>query len=130
MPFPAPVCGPQALRISLRRLKVDASIGVLPHEHKQPQPLLCDVDVWLDQAPPVEDRLSEVLDYRELRETVIRELTARHTNLLETLTEAAARRLCALPRVVAVRLLIDKPGAFADVEAVGVEVFRRRSELP
>ncbi len=116
----------KSMRIGLRRLRVHASVGILPHETRLRQPLLCDADVWVEQDAPAQDRIAEVLDYRIVREALVQSLTQGHTNLLETLTDAAARALCRLPRVVAVRLLVEKPNAFDDAEAVGVEVFRFR----
>jgi dihydroneopterin aldolase len=112
------------MRIALRRLKVHASIGILPHETRLTQPLLCDADVWVRQAKTVEDRIDTVLDYRLVRDTLLRCLTSGHTNLLETLTDRAAQELLALPRALAVRLQIEKPNAFDDAEAVGIEMFR------
>jgi dihydroneopterin aldolase len=114
----------KSMRIGLRRLRVHASVGILPHETRLRQPLLCDADVWVDQDVPSQDRISEVLDYRIVRESLVHSLTEGHTNLLETLADTAARSLCRLPHVVAVRLLIEKPNAFDDAEAVGVELFR------
>ncbi|MFN3565633.1 MAG: dihydroneopterin aldolase [Burkholderiaceae bacterium] len=116
----------KSMRIGLRRLRVHASVGILPHETRLRQPLLCDADVWVEQDAPSQDRIAEVLDYRVVRESLVHSLTEGHTNLLETLADCAARELCRLPRVVAVRLLIEKPNAFDDAEAVGVELFRFR----
>jgi 7,8-dihydroneopterin aldolase/epimerase/oxygenase len=120
----AQLIDPRALRIILRRLKVHASIGILPHETRLTQPLLCNADVWVLQEGPAHDRIGEVLDYRLVRETLVRCLTSGHTNLLETLTERAVSELCLLPHVTAVRLHIEKPNAFDDAEAVGIELFR------
>jgi dihydroneopterin aldolase len=116
----------KSMRIGLRRLRVHASVGILPHETRLRQPLLCDADVWVEQDAPAHDRIAEVLDYRIVRESLVQSLTQGHTNLLETLADAAARALCRLPRVIAVRLLVEKPNAFDDAEAVGVEVFHFR----
>jgi dihydroneopterin aldolase len=128
-PDPRVPTGPRSLRIVLRRLRVHASIGILPHETRLRQPLLCDADVWVEQDRPVHDRISEVLDYRQVRQTLIGKLTTGHTNLLETLGEAAVAELCHLPHVTAVRLRIEKPNAFDDAEAVGVEIFRLSAEV-
>lgn len=119
-----PQFGTRVQRILLRRLKVHTSIGILPHEMRLPQPLLCDADVWVEQDSPGNDRISEVLDYRLVRETLVKAFTRGHTNLLETLAEGAARELCRLPRVRAVRLRVEKPNAFDDAESVGVEIVR------
>lgn len=125
-PDPRLVALTKSMRIGLRRLRVHASVGILPHETRLRQPLLCDADVWVEQDAPSQDRIAEVLDYRIVRKSLVQSLTEGHTNLLETLADTAARALCELPRVAAVRVLIEKPNAFDDAEAVGVELFRFR----
>jgi dihydroneopterin aldolase len=117
-------------RIAFRKLRLHASIGVLPHEIRVRQPLLFDVDVYVreDATPPRQDRIDEVLDYRKVREAVLELAGSGHTNLLETLCDRIAERLLALPHVAAVRLTVEKPNAFDDTDAVGVEVLRFREE--
>ena len=118
---------PSMLRITLRRLKVHASIGILQHETRLKQPLLCDADVWVRQERPSSDSIDAVLDYRQVRNILLGCLSGGHTNLLETVTDRVAQELLQLPRVAAVRLLIEKPNAFDDAEAVGIEMFRFNS---
>jgi dihydroneopterin aldolase len=116
----------QVRRIQIRRLRAHASIGVLPHESKLKQPLVIDVDVYVDRqaTTPAHDRIDEVLDYRTIRKSVLDRISASHTNLLETMCGQLAADILALPAVKAVRVHIDKPNAFDDAEAVGIEEFR------
>lgn len=113
--------------ISLRELKVHASVGILAHEKAARQPLVCNLDVWVRLAEDRKDRISEVLDYRKLRELALGALTEGHTNLLETAAECVANQILKLPQVIAVRARIEKPNAFDDAAAVGVELIRRNN---
>ncbi|HVL55948.1 MAG TPA: dihydroneopterin aldolase [Burkholderiaceae bacterium] len=115
--------------IFLRGLRVDAEIGVFPHEKNRTQPLKLDADISVSDSKfhPTRDKLAEVFDYQRIRDALIDVVKNGHIHLLETLAERAIERLLALPDVRAVRLRITKFTAFEDCDSVGVEVFRRRA---
>jgi len=73
-------------------------------------------------AVPLRDELSQVLDYRHLRELAKAEAEREHTHLLETLAGRIAQRALALPQVAAARVRVAKPQVFADCDSVSVEV--------
>jgi len=110
--------------ITLDSLHVLAQVGVLAHEFGAPQPVLISVSVDMPDAPavPVRDELSQVLDYRSLRELAKAEAEREHTHLLETLAGRIAQRALALPGVAAARVRVAKPQVFADCDSVSVEV--------
>jgi len=110
--------------ITLEGLHVLAQVGVLAHEFGAPQPVLISVSVDMPDAPtvPVRDELSQVLDYRSLRELAKTEAEREHTHLLETLAGRIAQRALALPGVAAARVRVAKPQVFADCDSVSVEV--------
>ncbi|HEX6016779.1 MAG TPA: dihydroneopterin aldolase [Burkholderiaceae bacterium] len=110
--------------ITLEGLHVLAQVGVLAHEFGAPQPVLISVSVDMPDAPvvPVRDELSQVLDYRALRELAKAEAEREHTHLLETLAGRIAQRALALPGVAAARVRVAKPQVFADCDSVSVEV--------
>jgi len=116
----------QCTRLTLRGLAIDVSIGVFEHEKQAVQPVRVNIDAWVPTqfCSPEHDRLDEVIDYGRLRQIAIETLTDTHINLLESGCERiAAGVLAALP-VRCVRVSIDKPQAFADVDAVTVEITR------
>lgn len=117
-------------RIFFSQLALDARIGILEHELRATQPLHIDMEFDVNVTEPVNDLdISSVLDYRQLRQTVVDECTRRHVNLLETLSERVVSRLFeAFPDVVRIRLRISKPSAFSDCAAVGIEITRERAE--
>jgi len=114
--------------ITIEGLRVLAQVGVLAHEFVAPQPVLISVSVDMPAAPtvPARDEMSQVLDYRVLRELAKAEAEREHTHLLETLAGRIAERALALPDVTAVRVRVAKPQVFADCDMVSVEVQHNR----
>lgn len=115
-------------RIFFRQLKVDARLGMLPHELERSQPLVIDADFDVDIDQPVQDSdIDSVLDYRRLRETLIAECTRGHVHLLETLSERLLQRLLDdFPQISALRVSLGKPQAFDDCAMVGIEIRYQR----
>ncbi|HET7773467.1 MAG TPA: dihydroneopterin aldolase [Burkholderiaceae bacterium] len=111
-------------RIFLDRLRVQASIGILPHELESKQPLLISAEVRMHDAPlvPAHDDVREVLDYRRVRQIALDEVNAGHINMLESLAGRIAQHVLALPGVSAVVVRVDKPNIFPDCDGVAVEV--------
>jgi dihydroneopterin aldolase len=116
--------------ITIEGLRVLAQVGVLAHEFGAPQPVLISVSVDMPDAPtvPERDEMSQVLDYRRLRDLAKAEAEREHTHLLETLAGRIAERSLRLPGVAAARVRVAKPEAFADCDRVSVEVHVQRSE--
>jgi 7,8-dihydroneopterin aldolase/epimerase/oxygenase len=110
--------------ITIEGLRVLAPVGVLPHELNGPQPVSITLSVDLPEAPivPERDEMSQVLDYRRLRELAKEEAERAHTHLLETLAGRIAQRALALPGVATARVRVAKPQVFADCDTVSVEV--------
>lgn len=102
--------------LSLTGLTFQASLGILAHEKKSPQPICVDAQLHLGKQPllPCDDDIHRVLDYRKVRQIIIDECTAEHVNLLETLIGKLAQRLLTLPGVVGVRVKITKLEIFDD----------------
>jgi dihydroneopterin aldolase len=110
--------------ITIEGLRVLAQVGVLAHEFGAPQPVLISVSVDMPSAPtvPERDEMSQVLDYRRLRELAKAEAEREHTHLLETLAGRIAERSLRLPGVAVARVRVAKPQVFADCDMVSVEV--------
>jgi dihydroneopterin aldolase len=114
--------------ITIDGLHVLAQVGVLAHEFGAPQPVLIHLSVDMPDAPavPARDDMSQVLDYRGLRDLAKTEAEREHTHLLETLAGRIAQRALELPGVAAARVRVAKPQVFADCDAVSVAVEVRR----
>ena len=116
--------------ITIEGLRVLAQVGVLAHELGAPQPVLISVSVDMPDAPsvPERDEMSQVLDYRRLRELAKAEAEREHTHLLETLAGRIAERVLRLPGVAAAWVRVAKPQVFADCDMVSVQVRVQHSE--
>lgn len=126
-PTPAP---PARSVIQLRALRFEARHGVLPEEHRNPQPFLVDVDLGLDTAAAAAaDDLALTVDYAEVHRRVARVVEGPHRRLIETLAhQLAAELLHAFP-VDWVRVRVAKPAAPlpGPAEGAAVEVWRSRA---
>jgi dihydroneopterin aldolase len=111
-------------RLSVERLRVQASVGILEHELASRQPLLVSVAVEQHGAPllPAADDVQHVLDYRLLREAVLAETQTGHVNLLETLAGRIALRLLGRRSVRRVQVRITKPNIFPDCDGATVDI--------
>lgn len=110
--------------ISLTGLRLNARLGILDFEREAAQPICVDAQLNMGVQPllPASDDISEVLDYRLARNTIISTCTAGHTDLLERLTGTLAQQLMALPGVQGVRVKITKLEIFDDCEvAIRIE---------
>lgn len=113
-------------RIFIRNLRLLARIGAYEHERLAPQSVVVNCDLWvrLDASTSARDALEDVLNYDRAVE-VIRSIAAQgHHDLQETLVDRMLDALAALPGVELARLSTEKPEAYPDIEAVGVESWR------
>ncbi len=113
-------------RIFIRNLRLLARIGAYEHERLAPQSVVVNCDLWvrLDASTSARDALEDVLNYDRAVE-VIRSVAAQgHHDLQETLVDRMLDALAALPGVELARLSTEKPEAYPDIEAVGVESWR------
>jgi dihydroneopterin aldolase len=117
-------------RIFFEQLALDARIGILEHELRATQPLHIDAEFDIDVKHRVHDQdIETVLDYRQLRATIVDECTRAHVNLLETLCERVATRLLnEFAEISHLKIRISKPQAFSDCAAVGIETECSRSQ--
>ena len=114
----------RARRLFIRNLTITAPIGAYEHEKKAPQRLILSCDVWVPDTPVCRDSLDEVLNYDQIVDVLKNTALARHHDLQETLVAEIAERLGELPGVLAVRIASEKPDAYEEVEAAGVEIWR------
>jgi 7,8-dihydroneopterin aldolase/epimerase/oxygenase len=112
----APHAGQQIL--TLTGLRFNANLGILDEERRGPQPIQVDAELNQGRQPlrPHDEDISQVLDYRKVRQIIIDECTAEHVDLLESLIGKLTRRLMQLPGVLGVRVKIAKLEIFEDCE--------------
>lgn len=126
--FRGDVASQPAMRIFVRGLRVEAFIGVHPHEYERRQPIIIDIELDMgDMAPPQDDRLHETLDYGIVAQKAADIALDSHVQLVETLADRIATwALETDSRVKACAVRISKPQALDTADLAGVEVIRRR----
>ena len=119
-------------KIFLRNLTLDCQIGAYETEKGRSQQVRFECEVWLplSKSSSSGDDLNDVLNYDHIVSAIRSVALSGHINLQETLVHMIADRLVAFPDVVLLRLSSAKTEAYEDVDAVGVEVWRRGSACP
>lgn len=110
-------------KIIVKGLEVLASIGVHPHEHKETQMIIIDIELDMGAMPsPQDDLLAETLDYALVAQKAAEFAQEAHVQLVETLAaRIAVWTLGKDGRVQACTVRIAKPHALINADAAGVE---------
>jgi dihydroneopterin aldolase len=123
---PAAAPQPAAPRIVMTKvfvngLKLEAEIGVHPHERGRAQPLV--VDVELDVPSAGAARLRDTVNYEMVARAAREVASEGHIVLVEAFAERLARACLADDRVTRARVRVEKPLALApEAAGAGVEV--------
>ncbi len=121
--------------IAIRELRLDAVVGVHPHERDQPQSLVFDVELHLDtEEAAVQERLSRTVDYDAICRQIVFLLQSCKFRLIETAAHALARYLLAPPapgerraQIESLRMRLSKPEALGGAAIPSIEIERHRS---
>ncbi len=124
-----------ATTVFVRGLTVQAEIGVHAHERGRRQPLVMDVEVELDTRPAPDlptsaewGAIADTVDYQRIVRRARAIAAAGHIRLVETFAWRLAQACLEEPRVVRVRVRVEKPEALApDAAAAGVEISLMRA---
>lgn len=114
--------------VFIRNLEVLAQIGIHGHERGHAQPVRINVDLAVEDAAAIEDRLDSVVDYEAITQSIRALIAAGHINLAETLAERIARACFEDTRVKTARVRVEKLHALPGAESAGVEIERQREE--
>jgi len=105
-------------------------IGIHPSELHATQPLHIDLVAGLPRAGAcASDCIADTIDYGVVRDRLDALMLDHGVQLLEALAERIARMLLLDFGAAWVRVRIAKPRKFDNVQAVGVQIERRRSDL-
>lgn len=112
--------------VSIRGLKVVATIGVWDWEREIEQTLLIDLDIQTDiSAAAQSDALDDALDYDAVSRQVTDWVRERRPKLIEVLAEGIANLVLGHEPVTAIGVTVRKPGAVAAAESVAVSIWRQ-----
>ena len=115
---------PKLRRVFIRDLELLAHIGIHGHEQTKHQPVRINVDLAVEDALELEDRLDRVVDYESITLRIRAIIAQGHINLAETLAEAVAEACLEDPRVKCARIRVEKLHAVPGAESAGVEIER------
>jgi dihydroneopterin aldolase len=112
--------------VFIRNLELLAHIGIHGHERGKSQPVRINVDLAVEDAVVLEDRLDSVVDYEAITGKIRAIVAAGHINLAETFAERIAEACFEDSRVRTARVRVEKLHALPGAESAGVEIERQR----
>jgi len=114
-------------RIFVHDLVLPVHIGAYAREHGAPQRVRFAVDAWIARASRPAQDLRDVVSYDLIADGIRLLVDAGHVELVETLAEQVAALLLAYPRVVRVRVKLEKLETGSGI--VGVAIERTRDTM-
>lgn len=115
--------------IEIHDLLVRTIIGINPDEREQRQDVVVNLRLETDLREAAKnDEIQDTLNYRTVCKEVIELVEGSRYQLVERLAEAIAAACLAHPRVSAVRVSVEKPGALRFARSVGVVIERRHHD--
>ena len=114
--------------IFMRRIRLDASVGVFPWERQVRQPIEVDVEAEVDTSAVLQTHnLSDGLDFTVVANAVRDVVEQGHVELVEVIADRIAARLLASTQALRVVVEVRKYVPFASLaDNVGVRVQRER----
>ncbi|QCD98134.1 dihydroneopterin aldolase [Vigna unguiculata] len=120
-------------KLVLRGLSFYGFHGAKPEERKLGQKFVVDIDAWMDLAAAGKtDHLSDTVSYTTIYDIAKEVLEGSPHNLLESVAQKIAiATMTNHKEILAVRVKVGKPhvAVRGPVEYLGVEIYRRRSDL-
>jgi D-erythro-7,8-dihydroneopterin triphosphate epimerase len=115
-------------RIQIKDLRVTGIIGIKPDERINPQEILVNATFWVDTGPAARsDDIGDAANYRTITKALIEHIEQGEPMLVERLAQELADVCFATePRIEAVELTIEKPGALRHARSVGITIRRFR----
>ena len=120
---------PALRRVFLRDMVLQAAIGVYPHEQGVTQRVRINISFGVQDEAGLavgRDDLSRTVSYERVVQLVRRIVADGHVRLVETVAERIAAGVLADRRIRVIRVKVEKLDVFDELEAVGVEIERRR----
>ena len=104
-------------RLFLSGIRSSGHHGARPGEKDQPQEFVVDLDLEVDVTS---DQIEGTADYRAVTEAVRAVIADRSFDVIESMAEAIATDVLALPHVARVTALVHKPVAAGRLQIDGV----------
>ncbi len=112
-------------RIHLRDLLLRCIVGVNEEERGKRQDVVINLTLHADLRQACRsDRIEDTINYRTIKQAVIKEIEGRSFHLIERVGERVAEICLGSPGVRRVDVVVDKPGALRFARSVAVELTR------
>jgi FolB domain-containing protein len=117
-------------QIQIKDLLLRAILGINEEERRNRQDVLINIVLHADtRAAGASDEIEDAVNYRTITKRVIKMGEESEFYLVERMAAEIATICLEDPRVEAVDVRVEKPGALRFARSVGVQVHRSRSEL-
>lgn len=114
--------------IRIKNLRLRTIIGVFDWEREHPQDIVVNAAIEFDGAPAAaSDNLADAVDYKAIKQRIMREVEASRYQLLEKLTARIAQIILDDPKVLRATVEVDKPHALRFCDSVSVTHTAERS---
>jgi len=114
---------PKTHKVALEDFVLMLDIGFHDCEIGNPQRLLVNVEVWLEEhAFAATDEIADAWNYDVIRSGILELVEGRRFNLQETVVREIYAMIAARKGVKALRVRSQKPDIYADCRAVGVSL--------
>ncbi|GAP21045.1 dihydroneopterin aldolase [Leptolinea tardivitalis] len=115
-------------QILIKDLLARGVIGISDKERSQPQDILFNIVIFTDiREAGATDDIEKSVNYRTVSKQILEYASRIGRFTVEALAEDVARMILEYPRVLGVRVRVEKPGAVRFSRSVGVEIERMRS---
>ena len=115
-------------KIHIRALRARCILGIFPEEREKAQEIELNITLYADlRTAGQSDNIEDTIDYKSVKLRVLELLEHSSYYLVERLAQAIADMCLDTPRVEAVTVIVDKPGALRFAQSVAVEITRSRN---
>ncbi|MBT5074194.1 MAG: dihydroneopterin aldolase [Kordiimonadaceae bacterium] len=113
--------------VFVRDLLLSSSIGIYDHEKEKLQNIRINIDLCVkEEMAPLNDDYKNIVCYEKVVTGIKNIVCSGHVELVETLAEKIADFNMIDPRIVSVRVRVEKLEAIENTTSVGVEIERHR----
>jgi D-erythro-7,8-dihydroneopterin triphosphate epimerase len=115
-------------RIHIRDLRINCIIGINPKERVDEQDLVFNITLHTDLSMAGKsDAIDDTVNYKTLKDMIVAHVRESSCYLIEKVADEVAAVCFTDPRVMAVDVCVDKPGALTNASSVSVEISRTRA---
>ncbi len=117
-------------QIQIKDLLLRTIVGINEEERHHRQDVLVNITLYSDtRAAGASDEIEDAVNYRTITKRVIKRVEESSFYLVEKMAAEIAAICLQDPRVGAVDVRVEKPGALRFARSVGVEIHRTRANL-